>query len=408
MLEPSEEAALAGALDAWRGARDAGPLGRLLDRELDQDGVPRRLAVGAWWDVLGRIVELERGDDDRFDAIDARLEGFARAALRFSRPDGTLVFADTRRDPRRGRLVAALVGRLGDPELETVARWWFPGQFAERRTPSPPFLPAFAPSSGAPLGMLRADWTKGGDLIAIDQRARGRAGALEVIGGGTRWLGPSWGGPEGPAEATFWTTGPTADCLEWTFRRGATRVTRVALFLRGRKLALLAEQVVGGEGPLRMEVDLAPGVLARPIAGSRALRLDAARASCAVLPIGLPHESYPTEHGSLAVESGRLVLTQRSAGRRSWLPLLVSWDATRNRSPATWKGLTVSENSRVRRPTTAVATRVAWGAQPESLLVYRSLGKPALRAFLGHQTRSRVVVGVFDAAGDVGPLLRAD
>jgi hypothetical protein len=126
------------------------------------------------------------------------------------------------------------------------------------------------------------------------------------------------------------------------------------------------------------------------------------------VPFALPEESFPTAQGSFGTDNGALVLTQRNEARRIWLPVLVGWDAARNRLPVHWRRLTVSENSKVCKPGTAVAYRLWWGTQRESLLIYRSLGPPALRAFLGHQTRSRVVIGRFDPEGNVEPFLKID
>jgi hypothetical protein len=55
----------------------------------------------------------------------------------------------------------------------------------------------------------------------------------------------------------------------------------------------------------------------------------------------------------------------------------------------------------------AVAIRVSWG-RDEHLVIYRSLVKPATRAFLGHQTTARFLVGLFNKEGEVAPLLRVD
>src|SRR5205823_4560644 len=118
MLDPSEDAALERALNAWRARRDPRPLERLLDQALDGEGVPRRWPIVDWWPILARLNEVDRGADDLFDPIDARLEGFTRAALRFSRPDGASVFSDERRPAGRGRVIADLVERAGDSGME--------------------------------------------------------------------------------------------------------------------------------------------------------------------------------------------------------------------------------------------------------------------------------------------------
>ncbi len=94
---------------------------------------------------------------------------------------------------------------------------------------------------------------------------------------------------------------------------------------------------------------------------------------------------------------------------RGWLPLLVSWDPLRNRQVVECRLLTVAENSRPCSASTAFAARVSWGRfRDESVLVYRSLGPPALRSFLGHQTRARFLVALFDRSGKVTPVLTVE
>ena len=103
----------------------------------------------------------------------------------------------------------------------------------------------------------------------------------------------------------------------------------------------------------------------------------------------------------------QLVLNQTAIGRRAWLPLLVSWDSLRNRKDVHWRVLTVSERSRIVGPDRAFAARVSWGRH-ETYVIYRSLGPPATRAFLGHQTRARFLVGLFTPDGTVEPILEVN
>ncbi len=138
-----------------------------------------------------------------------------------------------------------------------------------------------------------------------------------------------------------------------------------------------------------------------PVADLRALALERPRSTARLIPLSLPALPYPTDRGSFAVEGRDAVLRQPSAGRRRWLPLLFSWD----RPPTGWRTLTVTEKSQICPPDVAFAARVSWGTGREGLVIYRSLGRPALRAFLGHQTRARFLIGRFTAEGDVEPLL---
>ena len=50
------------------------------------------------------------------------------------------------------------------------------------------------------------------------------------------------------------------------------------------------------------------------------------------------------------------------------------------------------------------AARARWGLD-ETIVVYRSLARPGLRAFLGHQTKARFLIGTFSNEGVVKPLV---
>jgi hypothetical protein len=41
-------------------------------------------------------------------------------------------------------------------------------------------------------------------------------------------------------------------------------------------------------------------------------------------------------------------------------------------------------------------------------LIYRSLAPPALRSFLGHQSRARFLVALFTPEGNVVPIVKVD
>ncbi len=194
---------------------------------------------------------------------------------------------------------------------------------------------------------------------------------------------------------------------------GSARVTRSALLLRGRRLALLSVLAerrepswdVGPELRLAMPSTVAVG----PIKSSRALVLTepGRRGAAHAVPLALPCRPYPTERGSLRAADRMLILGQAPAGRRCWLPLLVSWDNDRHRKTLDWRVLTVSERSRPVPPDRAFAARVSWGRQ-ETYVIYRSLGPPARRAFLGHQTAARFLVAEFTEDGDLKPILTVE
>src|SRR3954468_22201501 len=95
---PGEDAPSAGfehALVSFREKGDEKTVIRWLDRELDREGVPHRVRVAAWWPLLAALADaLAARTRDWPPAVVARAEGWVRAALRFSRPDGGSVFGD--------------------------------------------------------------------------------------------------------------------------------------------------------------------------------------------------------------------------------------------------------------------------------------------------------------------------
>jgi hypothetical protein len=181
------------------------------------------------------------------------------------------------------------------------------------------------------------------------------------------------------------------------------------VLLRGRKLALVAEEWRGVDGAISTRLATYPGTVCRPISESRsiAMKVDGRPTSVRAIPIGLPASPYVTERGAFDFDKGGLTLSHKSESGRVWLPLLLSWDETRARRTPMWRVLTVSERSKVCAPGVAFAARVGWGSG-EGLVVYRSLARPALRTFLGHQTSARFLVGRFTESGDVVPLIKWD
>jgi hypothetical protein len=160
---------------------------------------------------------------------------------------------------------------------------------------------------------------------------------------------------------------------------------------------------------LSIRLAVPSSIVAAPIKSSRGIRLcDKNRGKRAqVLPIALPSLAYDTDRGAFRVKRDALELSQSAKGRRCWLPLLVSWDAARNRSEATWRVLTVSERSKAVPVRRAFAARVSWGRH-ESFVIYHSFKQPSSRAFLGYRTHSRFLMGLFTSDGNVTPIVRID
>jgi hypothetical protein len=259
--------------------------------------------------------------------------------------------------------------------------------------------------------MLRADWSTAGDLLAVDQRRPGVECGFELCGLGRTWLGPTWAGADGASPASsarpvLWQSDSSCDLLEWSFRAGPARYVRTALLLRGRRLALLADQVEGGGGHAQLRLAFRAGLAVTTSAEDRSLILSSGprKPSARLIPLSIPFRSTTAERGSFTGDDRRVLLEQPLGGKRGWMPLLVSWEPRRARKRLVWRTLTVTEGARVCAPETAVAFRVAWG-RDESLVIYRSLVQPTARTFLGHRTSARFLVGLFTRDGTVEPIV---
>jgi len=403
------------ALTEWVCQGNEQPLTRWLDRELDSEGVPIRLAIPEWHECL-RVLAVARKQRERWpDTCEEPITRMIQTTLRFSRPDGSAAthFAtsstasaptsksreSTREHPRE---------RVDHP----VGGW-----LSQRRGEHPPGALAAWASTNRVLAVVRDDGRATADFLAVDHRHARSDCRFELFGAGRSWLGPSWmivgeAGTTPRPRPQGWSSTSAAALAEWASRAGALRLTRSTVLLRARRLALLAVQVdrspTLGQS-IEVRVSLPPPVTALPDKNSRAFLLTEPRkrGSALVLPIGLPCAAFASDRGRFVAEGDELVLNQTPIGRRSWLPLLVSWDSLRNRKQVEWRILTVSERSRIVGPDKAFAARVSWGRH-ETYVIYRSLGPPATRAFLGHHTRARFLVGLFTQEGTVEPILEAN
>ncbi len=408
-LEPSLER-LARAVEKWVAGGDPGGLSRWLARELDQDGVPIRLSPGDWPDAL-ELLARARSSGGWPPGCGEAIDAMVTSALRFSRPDGRVVLSGGEawgwsssgwRDWYRGTAIGRVLG-------------WWSGNKGRNEGVIPPPLPTWSADRRA-LAILRPNWLPEGDLLAVDHVAAARVCRLELVGGGRTWLAGNWEagaiGGAGPSTSTrprllrrIHTS--AADLVEWSHRDGPARVTRSVLLLRGRAMAVIAVMVDGGGASMKIETpaDLTTAL----IRGTRALGLASRprRGSAQAIPMALPCRDYETDRGTVRGREGSIELTATAGGRRNWLPLLVSWDAERNRKPPEWRILTISEKSKRIGADRAFAVRMSWGPE-ETFVIYRSLGPPARRTFLGHQTSASFLFAAFNQDGDLTPILSVD
>jgi hypothetical protein len=404
------------SLQQWICCQNEQPLTRWLARELDSRGSLSRLPIADWHVCLEALREARRSSTGWPGAWDESVARLVIATLRYSRPDGSPAgdfnggssFAPPEKTLRRWITVAE------GTETARYLRDW-----RESRKRDVNFTPEVASwdVSKRVLSVLRDQVNGDGDFVAVDHRISGPSCRFELFGSGRSWLGPAWTIEGEPGAATPPKPGSRisvsgAEMAEWSYRIGQTKVTQSILLLGGRRLALfsaLVEARVPLSSNLRVRLSCPPSIKAEPLAACRGIRLigPTRRESGQVLPIGLPALPYETERGSFLAKDDGLLLHQAPVGRRCWLPILVSWNSARIRRRATWRVLTVSERGKAVSPERAFAVRVSWGRQ-ETYVIYRSLDPPASRAFLGHRTRARFMIGMFTPDGNVTPIVKID
>jgi len=187
-------------------------------------------------------------------------------------------------------------------------------------------------------------------------------------------------------------------------------VDRQIFLSRPGRFAILADSVMApsaGRIDYRMNLPIADGVSVELDGATRACRLRAAGSAARVFPLGLPQDRVHSAAGHCSVKSERLELTQAGAGCRLYVPLAFDWHPQRRHAAAEWRSLTVTELGEIVNADRAVGFRLRLGNH--QLLIYRSLHlthEP--RAVLGHHTRHESVIGEFNAAGEVVPLVMVE
>jgi hypothetical protein len=404
------------AIAAWGERGDDQPLARWLKRELDSNGTPIRMSLPEWDEGLNLIVAAQPRQGGWPDRCGEAIIRMIQSSLRFTRPDGRLATCFESRSQGIGP------DRAGDDELGldhrngsiTRARKRWLAQGASEGLPHASMGWA---NPKRVLAGINDDGTAMRDLLVVDHQPAAAFCRFELFGGGRTWLGPAWvvdgesGIADRPSPQT-WISTVTADLAEWTHASGEDRVTRSILLLRGLRLALLSvivERKSRAGDPPTFRIACGPRLAVEPVAGCRALLLSQLRqrGTAQAVPIGLPCPAYATEQGRFGSEGDDLVLSGAVTGRRSWLPLLVSWGVSRHRRRLQWRVLTVSEQSRIVGADQAIAVRVSWGRH-ETYVIYRSLASPAPRVFLGHRTLNRFLVGRFTEKGLIEPIFEVE
>lgn len=334
-----------------------------------------------------------------------------RNQLRWVRPDGSVILEPFRPDRDGLAGLAETSATIGELEIGQIIRAW-------QSTASPTSVvtsitPGYLEADGSSINHVsRSSWLARSDWLATRHQAGQLDSSIEVAGDGRvglagKWTSPRISGRAGPIQPGFSSLGSSADVCEWSFRIGRCTVTRSVIFLKHPRVVILSQGEIGHapvDGLTEMRFGLADGASVRVDPRSRALVLASRRGKIVarLIPLGLPMANYPTNRGSLVVEGDEVVLRGQRLSNRRWTSLALAL----GRPPSSWRCLTVSEQGKACPDGTAIGFRIGWGVGREGVLFYRSLKLPALRSVLGHQTRSRFVIGGFSVLGEFRPWAR--
>lgn len=196
--------------------------------------------------------------------------------------------------------------------------------------------------------------------------------------------------------------------LEQRLERGF-RLQRQCLLSRHENFLLLADAVLGTErGALgyRAELPLAPEITIDPAERSRELWLRQGKRAIAALPLFLPEWKSQRFPGFLEANAERLAWGLERPGIALFAPLWLDFDRRRAGEELTWRQLTVAEQQRICPHDLAVGYRIQIARAQWA--VYRSLGQPANRTFLGKNLLTEFLAARFTKTGTMETLLEIE
>jgi hypothetical protein len=272
-------------------------------------------------------------------------------------------------------------------------------------------------SDWARVACLRSSWKPKADMLVVAHH--GEQPLIELTANGQRLLSGVWNialAVDGKQlefvnqwTCTCWHSDTDADYLEMqlSFENGI-QVERQLLLSRTDRYALLAD-VVSGAGDGRIEysstLPVVQGLAIEADVPSRECRIGRKGLRVRAFPLALPDDRVLSSAGSFSAVDGDggIELKQVAVGGL-YAPLILDWHKQRRRQEADWRTVTVSERGEIQKSDVASGHRLRIGAH--QLLLYRSLQQPVLpRAVLGQHTSNETLIGQFDAAGDVTPIL---
>ena len=406
--------------------------GQLEDRT-DTDGTPQAEILenlSLWLAVLVRSAEWAATfDTELWDTeLQARFRGLVRACTPLCRVNGRLALSNgALLDPvpllaSASRLAGwkktptslSYLLKIGSGRLELTGA----KPVGKRHQGAGKSIRPARQSDWARVAVLRSSWDLDADSLVVAHHLEKPMLELTVLG--TTLLHGTWDidvTVEGKTldfaahwTCTCWHSDEDADYLELQLTlEDDVQIERQLLLSRTDRFIMLADVVTGardGRIDYKSRLPLVDGVSVKADVPTRQCRLRSKRLAARVFPLALPADRVLSIAGGLISDGGALELRQVSVGGL-YAPLMIDWHPDRCRTNADWRSLTVSEQGRIVKTDAAAGHRLRIGRH--QLLVYRSLKKPSVpRSVLGQHSSYETLIGHFDSAGDLTPILMVE
>lgn len=390
---------------------------------LDGDGLPHhrqlpllRPLLACWTRARALSAELQHGCWD--EEADEQFRNLAAHAVRLARKDGGQALTEGAEGEWQPELFAAVLGFAGGRRLRRAAALALPSAKSPADAGDWGLPPTSIHSEWAGIGILRRQWRRGSEMLAVAY-GDGPLLAEMQVGGEILWsadLTPSIvvdgqpATPAGPWEEVCWVTDEDVDYLELERAlTGQVRLQRQMLLARQDRFLLMADAILCGRPrklDYRLHVPLRKGVAMAPGETTREGYLAGRKPRATVLPLALPEWRSDPRGGSLAATDAGLELAQSGQGSALFAPLFFDLAPDRLHRPFTWRQLTVAEQRQRCPADVAVGYRVQVGSK--QWLIYRSLAVPAVRSVLGANLNGDFVVGRFTKTGEIEKLIEVE
>jgi len=344
-------------------------------------------------------------------------EWLVRQMLRLCRYDGTQVLSDESAGSWSRPLFQAALHLAADAVDREIAARIVPGRKAAD-IPSPPLPSPSVNSKWATAAVMRRDWTRASDQLAVTYCNRQLALELncgrETVFSGVchpqlRFNGQSIECVDDWEEAC-WISDEELDYLELEGRyEHGLRVQRHLLLARRDRLLLIADAILSetaGSIECRNELPLCPTITFQPDDETREGILVGRRRIGTVLPLQLPEWRRARVDSALEATEHGLVLRQQTNSQRMFCPLLIDLDARRIAHPRTWRQATVAQQLAIVAADVAAGYRIQLGQQ--QWLLYRSLAPVASRTVLGQNLSGEFVFARFTRQGIADKLIEIE